>query len=224
MVLGPIAGRTLGATVVQALRQAISDGELAVGERIIDSEIAERLKVSRATVRDALRQLTHEGLVINYPHRGYFVADFRPSDVMELLEMRSLLEGKLAEAAAPFLTDVDFARLDDMAGAIERRDYLKDSREIQHLDIAFHQIIADRCPKPLLVELWTSLNSRMIRLDRLWCDVLKLDAADSARRHRAYIAELRTGNPARAQKAGEAHYRYHRERYREFLQAREAVD
>lgn len=210
-------GRTLGEFVVQALRDAIMDGALEPGDRMIDADLAERLDVSRATVRDALRQLTREGLVISQPHRGYFVAHFRPSDILELLELRSYLEGRVAEYAVNALTDEDFAELEAIAETFARKDYAKDVAEIRRLDIAFHQVIARRCDKPLHVELWSSLNSRLVMLDVLCRDVLKIDAADCAARHRAYIAGLRERDPERARAAGEAHYRYHADRYREIL-------
>lgn len=217
MNLALSGSRTLGDFVVQALRDAILDGDLAPGARMIDAEIAERLDVSRATVREALRQLAYEGLIVTQPHRGYFVAEFKPADILELLDLRAYLEGRVAQYAVHRLNDDDFAELEAITETFAHRDYARDVAEIRQLDVDFHQVIARRCDKPLHVELWSALNSRLVMLDALCRDVLRIDATDCAARHAAYIAELRSGDPGRARAAGEAHYRYHIESFREML-------
>lgn len=213
----PIA-RTLGETVVARVRDDIFQQALPAGARLIDTELAERLQVSRATVRNALQQLTHEGLVVSTPHRGYFVADLSVHDVLELLDMRSLLEGRAAEAAVLNMLPDDFERLHDIADDFERHDFRRDIFIIRDLDIAFHQTIAQRAGKPLLVELWATMNSRLFMLISLCRDVLQLDTEESAARHRAYIRELETQNPTRARHAAEDHYQFHASRFRATLE------
>lgn len=219
----PLIARTLGETVVAAFRDSILRQEFAAGSRLTDVSLAERWGVSRATVRDALRQLTYEGLVVSSPHRGYFVAEFSPTDVLELLDLRGMLEGRAAEAAVRHLTDDDFACLNEISDEIERLDYRVSVLRIRDLDINFHQIVTRRSGKPLLLELWSTLNSRLFMLDAVCRDVLQLNARDSADRHRFYIEELRPRDPRRAREAGEEHYRFHAERYREMLAEAETV-
>ena len=71
--------------VLQTLRQAIVIGELADGERLIEDRIARELNTSRGPVREALRQLEHEGLVISYPYRGAVVLGVSDEEVHEVL-------------------------------------------------------------------------------------------------------------------------------------------
>lgn len=214
----PHTARTLGETVVAHVRDDILQQVLPAGTRLIDTELAERLEVSRATVRDALRQLTYEGLVVSTPHRGYFVADFSVLDVLELLDMRSLLEGRAAEAAVLNMLPEDFAHLHEYASRIERLDFRRDIFAIRDLDIAFHQTITQRADKPLLVELWSMMNSRLFMLISLCRDVLQLNTRESAEHHRAYIRELETRDLARARKAAEDHYQFHANRFRARLE------
>lgn len=217
MYTSPLIARTLGETVVARVRDDILQQELPAGTRLIDTELADRLQVSRATVRDALRQLTYEGLVTSTPHRGYFVAALSPDDVLELLDLRSLLEGRAAAEAVKNMVAEDFRRLHAILDDFERRDYYRDIIEIRDLDIAFHQTITHRSNKPLLIELWSVMNSRLFMLITICRDILRLDTQESAARHRDYIRELESGDPERARKAGEDHYQFHATRLRETL-------
>lgn len=205
----PLSGRTLSETLVGVLRERILEGEFASGTRLSDVDLADAFSVSRATARDALRQLCHEGLVVTYPHRGFFVSEVTPADIIDLLELRALLEGRAAAAAVLRLTDEDFTRLDELAEAIERRDYQKDISEIRELDIVFHGLIARRSEKPILIELWSALNSRLFLMESVCRDILQLTGEGSARRHRDYIATLRQRSPEQARVAAEGHYLYY---------------
>ncbi len=217
-----VQGRTLSDQVVQTLRQVIVDGELPPGARLIDAELAEQLQVSRPTIRDAFRRLQHEGIIINHPHRGYFVAEFRPEDVEELMILRGLLEGRAAEISAGLLTDEDFCRLEEIADTIATQDYQNDIQSVRELDIRLHDIVIQRSGLTLLPQLWAILNSRLTVLNALSAGLLKVDADDSSRRHHDYIAALRSRDPDRARVAAEQHYQNYVDRLRAVLQERDS--
>lgn len=209
----PIRHRTLRSSIVQNLREAIQQHRLAPGTRLSDSELAAQLGVSHSTVREALHQLTHERLVISAPHRGFFVAGFTLDDVIDLLEMRGLLEGRIAEAVATMLTDEDLAQLEAAALSMGRIQ-LSEVSGFWDADRAFHEIIVQRCSKTVPVELWNSLSSRLAMLEILHHDSFasRFDAAQDF--HLTYLEELRTRDPARARRAAEEHYRIPAERLR----------
>jgi DNA-binding GntR family transcriptional regulator len=191
---------------VQTLREAIQQRQLAPGARLSDSELAAQLGVSHSTVREALHQLTHERLVVSAPHRGFFVAGFTLDDLIDLLEMRGLLEGRIAEVVASELTADDFAELAAAVTAIGRAE--QGEREIfWDADRAFHETILRRCKKTILVELWLALSSRLTMLELLFHDAFMAGLAESRAHHLAYLEELRTRDPQRARQAAEAHYR-----------------
>lgn len=212
--LRPIPQRTLRAGIVQTLREAIQCRRLLPGERLSDSELAPQLGVSRSTVREALHQLTHERLVVSAPHRGFFVAGFDLDDLIDLLEMRGLLEGKIAEAVVLELTAADFAELERLAAAIGARVDPAASSAFWGVDLRFHEVIVRHCAKTVLVELWSALSSRLMLLELLFHDTFESSLGDSQARHRAYIEELRARDPRRARRAAEEHYRYPAERLR----------
>jgi DNA-binding GntR family transcriptional regulator len=212
-VLGPVARRTVRAGVVETVREAIQQQRLAPGTRLSDSELGVQLGVSHSTVREALHQLTHERLVISSPHRGFFVAGFTIDDMIDLLETRGMLEGRIAEVVAPRLDRGALAQLAAAAAAI-RYDDAEPNNAFWESDLAFHQLIVGRCPKTILTELWSTLSSRLTLLELLFHDSFEASLADSRAHHLEYYAGLRTGDPAQARQAAEDHYRNPIERLR----------
>lgn len=89
--------------VLEALRGAIVAGELRPGQRVLQEDLAERLGVSVAPVREALRTLEQEGQVTYLPRRGYFVTELHVEDLEEIYDLRRLLEERAARAALPTL-------------------------------------------------------------------------------------------------------------------------
>ena len=91
--------------VFNTLRQAILKGELKPGERLLEIALAERLGVSRTPVREAMRKLEQEGLVVMIPRRGAQVASITEKDLNDVLEVRITLENMAIEKACANMTD-----------------------------------------------------------------------------------------------------------------------
>lgn len=87
------------------LRQAIIAGDLTPGQRVVQEEIAEKIGVSVAPVREALRVLEQEGQLTYRPRRGYFVTELRVEDLEEIYGLRQVLEEQAARRALPGLDD-----------------------------------------------------------------------------------------------------------------------
>src|SRR5688500_18204979 len=102
------------------LLEEIRAGLLRPGTRLTESELAERLAVSRTPVREAIRRLEADGLVTHEPRVGAMVRSLGYAEVMELYEMRNVLEGTAARMAARSASEVDVAELaalnEEMAG------------------------------------------------------------------------------------------------------------
>ena len=97
---------------LEELRRAIVAGELRPGQRVGQEEIAERLGVSLAPVREALASLEQEGQLTYKPRRGYFVTELRLEDLREIYELRTLLEDRAARRAAPLLGEGALERIE----------------------------------------------------------------------------------------------------------------
>ncbi|MEM7351516.1 MAG: GntR family transcriptional regulator [Acidobacteriota bacterium] len=122
------------------LRSAIVTGHYDAGSRLAEKELTDRLQVSRTPVREALRRLESEGLVVGYPHRGYFVRDPSFEEAKQAYETRRVVESACAELAAARATEVDLAamrqalkRASKALEAGDRSRLLLCNKEIHHL-------------------------------------------------------------------------------------------
>jgi DNA-binding GntR family transcriptional regulator len=109
---------------ISALREAIRDGRLAQGQRLVVADVTKMLGVSNGPVREAIRRLTGEGLVAIAPHRGASVRELTSRDVREIFEIREVLEGLAARLAAKHIATRDYRRrleatVEDMRRAVE---------------------------------------------------------------------------------------------------------
>ena len=101
--------------VFENLREAILEGQLKPGQRLMEVQLAEQLGVSRTPVREAIRKLELEGLVVMLPRKGAYVANMSLKDVIDALEVRASLEGLSASLAAERISDIDLKKLKRIA-------------------------------------------------------------------------------------------------------------
>jgi len=97
--------------VYQRIRKAIMNGEYRPGEHLHEEQLATQLGTSRTPVREALRKLEVEKLVIHHPHRGTVVSELSLDEIEELYEIRTLIEAFIAKRAAQNATPEDVVRL-----------------------------------------------------------------------------------------------------------------
>src|SRR6187402_1183909 len=122
-------------TVREALRRAISAGELAPGIQLRQDELAEKFGTSRIPVREALRQLEAEGFVTFLPNRGAVVSDLSVDEVVELLEIRIALECHALRLAIPVLGEID---LDEARKILQAYDSEPDPAKWGAFNWKFH--------------------------------------------------------------------------------------
>src|SRR3954464_5958021 len=115
--LAPIYRRSLSSDVTSGLRDAILNGISQPGDHLTEAEIAREMGVSHGPVREALRELEAENLIIIEPHRGAFVRAFTAQDVREIYSLRALLETAMVHLAQARVQPSD---LDDLQALIER--------------------------------------------------------------------------------------------------------
>ena len=111
---------TLRAQTLTTLRRAIVDGRLQAGERLVERDLCERLGVSRTLVREALRSLESEGLIINNVQRGPSVVTLSAAGAAQVYEAREAVEGMACRIFAVRATPVDLERLTQAVSALEQ--------------------------------------------------------------------------------------------------------
>lgn len=143
MVESPL--KAAASLVIDSLKLSIGSGRLAPGAPIRQDQIAAELGVSHIPVREALRQLESEGLVVAAHNRGMTVAVLSEAEAVELTEFRALLEAHLTARAVPRLTDDDLAYAEGLVNAI---DVAPDTPEVTRLNAEFHRSLYRRADAP----------------------------------------------------------------------------
>jgi DNA-binding GntR family transcriptional regulator len=216
--------RTISVMIAEVLREQILDGEIALGARLRQNDIAKQLDVSSTPVREALAELIRQGLATGTPQRGVEV--FRPTttDVIEASEVQELLESHCVAASVPLLSDDDLVsarRLleEHRAIPVSRR------REGVELDTAFHLALQVRCSNGKLRRL--AENARrdtdvhrllLIPADRMDDQVV----ATIHDQHDEIYAACADRDAEAAADRTAAHIRWSRELFQEFLSKTEA--
>ncbi len=183
----------------QELKRAIMAGEVLPGERLQPGALAARFGTSLTPVRDALHALAQEGLVEVIPRRGYFVAGVTVRDVLDIFQLRLILETAAAELAAPCIPQREIERLAALssryvAGDIESyKAYLNENRE-------FHLSVARATGNRLLVEALARILEQMQRLLVLRLD-LSNDADSMLAEHHLLLDAFRRRDPHAAREA-----------------------
>lgn len=149
--------------VFNTLRQAILTGELKPGERLMEIHLANRLGVSRTPIREAIRKLELEGLVIMIPRRGAEVAQITEKSMNDVLEVRRALDVLCVELACDRITEEELESLCEACKNFERVVKSKDIRKIAEADVALHDIILRATGNQRLIQLVNNLSEQMYR-------------------------------------------------------------
>ena len=129
--------------VFENLRSAILEGKLKSGQRLMEVQLAEQLGVSRTPVREAIRKLELEGLVVMLPRKGAYVANISVKDLMDVLEIRASLEGLGASLAAERRTEEDIKNLEEIEEECEQAVITQDIDMLLKKDIEYSLLIMD---------------------------------------------------------------------------------
>lgn len=149
--------------VFNTLRKAILTGELKPGERLMEIHLANRLGVSRTPIREAIRKLELEGLVIMIPRRGAEVAQISEKGLKDVLEVRRALDALCAELACDRINDEEKDQLKHACDEFEKATKTGDVTTIAAADVALHDIIVKATGNQRLIQLINNLSEQMYR-------------------------------------------------------------
>ena len=149
--------------VFQTLRQAILRGELEPGERLMEIHLANRLGVSRTPIREAIRKLELEGLVVMIPRRGAIVASITEKDLKDVLEVRRTLEIMAGEIACERITPELLEQLKNTGHEFMVRKDTNDFTSLAEVDVKFHDIIYAATGNQRLISILNNLREQMYR-------------------------------------------------------------
>lgn len=149
--------------VFNTLRQAILRGELKPGERLMEIQLANKLGVSRTPIREAIRKLELEGLVLMIPRKGAEVAEITEKSLRDVLEVRRALEELVVQLACEKITKEEIRELERVAKEFQQVVKSSDITEIAEVDVCFHDIIYTATDNQKLIQLLNNLREQMYR-------------------------------------------------------------
>ncbi|MDL2209361.1 GntR family transcriptional regulator [Desulfovibrio sp. OttesenSCG-928-O18] len=200
--------QTYGTQITEYIKQCILDGEYGPGEKVNEVDIASRLKVSRAPVREALQYLAQTGLLVSIPQKGKFIAALTAKEIQDSYFTGGVLEGAAASSTIHLFTDGDFAAMDKLVQEMGRLGSVPDSREaMAELDNEFHERIFSHSANTLLRELSRRSCQGISKflLYRYWRDAFV--PGEMHGRHKAVLEALTSRDPVRIESAIREHYR-----------------
>ena len=149
--------------VFNTLRRAILKGELKPGERLMEIALAERLGVSRTPIREAMRKLELEGLVVMIPRRGAQVANITEKDLNDVLEVRIALEKMAIEKACKLITEEELEELEKAAKEVEKGIAEENVVKLAEADVVFHDVIYKASGNARLNQVLNNLREQIYR-------------------------------------------------------------
>ncbi len=149
--------------VFNTLRQAILKGELKPGERLMEIQLAEKLGVSRTPIREAIRKLELEGLVLMIPRRGAEVAKISHKSLQDVLEVRGALEALATDLACQRITEEELEELSKAQENFKKAVESGTEMQIAEADEAYHDIIYNASNNKRLVQMINNLREQMYR-------------------------------------------------------------
>ena len=167
--------------VFNTLRQSILRGELEPGERLMEIQLAQKLGVSRTPIREAIRKLELEGLVVMVPRKGAEVASITEKDMRDVLEVRATLEELVVTLACKNMTSETIEELKAANRNFETAIISKDIVNIVDADVRFHDIIYKATNNARLIQIINNLREQMYRY--------RLEYIKDARTHSILISE-----------------------------------
>ena len=205
-VFGQLNVPTAPEAAAQAIRESIISGELRPGDRIIEQKWAARLGIGQPTLREALNELTHQGLLHKVPQRGTYVAQLSPEDYRLIQEVRIPLEaiaiGKAAENFTPEADTELSALVNAMAGTSMTAAEI---RNFHDCDVAFHRRIWELAGNEYLRDALETISFRLFVFSVVgrWPENPKAtkERLAAVQEHLAILEGLRSRNKRKAREA-----------------------
>jgi DNA-binding GntR family transcriptional regulator len=200
----PGDARSLGVVAAREIRRAIQEGRIPTGTHLTEKDVAEWLGMSRTPVREAMRRLENEGLLLNEPFRGAMVMRLDAEDIRQLFAVRELLESAAASWCAEHATAAEIGAMRDLVA--QEAEALADPRELMALNRRFHDAMFDAARNHFLRKAMIGVQASFPLLgDSNLLDKPRARAAHA--QHRKILEAIARHDRAGAEAAARAHVR-----------------
>lgn len=198
---------TLTAATAQNIQEAILRGDFAPGDPLRESDLSDKLEVSRGTVREALRLLHQEGALVEIiPHRGAFVIKLSVERAREIYTLRALLEPYAVRIAMEnkAYSESDLAELQQLVERLHELENERNDPALVKTDMEFHHVATRRCNHQLLLEMVGKLQSQT-RVLIFNTKRYRSDKVPDSASHRAILEGIAAGDPLAAEEIVRMH-------------------
>lgn len=210
----------------QTLRNAILSGELAVGARLVETQLADHLAVSRTPIREAIRQLQRENLVTTDGNGALRVAKFTIADAVQLYDCRMALEQLSVAEACRHASDSQLAQLELVVQRAEKTQgqqlHQLTYYQLLHMDYEFHRLLAESSANAWLVQILDQVFDKMALL-RLRTLEHNPEVLEIRSEHRRIYQAICDRDPVTATAAIQAHLMASKERVIQEIQQLDTV-
>ena len=152
---------TLTDQALRKIRDAIRSGKLKPGEHLVEMQLADEMQISRFPIREALRYLEKEGLVVTKPFKGTHVAQFTEKDMEELYSLRSSLEELAVRILIENLDEKKIKKLETIIQSMQQTSQTGNLDQMISEDLRFHQTICELSGHRKLLGVWQTLESQL---------------------------------------------------------------
>ena len=203
--------------VFNTLRDAILTGKLVPGERLMENQLAEKLGVSRTPVREALRMLELENLVELVPRKGAQVLDMSEKDIINILEVRSALEGLATSVACKKMTKEDLQQLKNMEVDFEKAVADNDVEHFVDIDEDFHDLIFAATENDKLINIFRNLRIQLYRYRMAQAKNNETSMSTIVAHHRSIIRAIENHDAEEGAAIAQGHIKYQTESILRFV-------
>ena len=190
--------------VYEELKMQILTGTIVPGTRMMEVELANQIGVSRTPVREAIRKLEKEGLVVIEPRKGAYASQISTKDMVEILEVRQNMEGLAAFFAASRMQPDQLSELKEVAGLYNTAVADGNMEDMIKYDTRFHRIIVESCNNKILVQMIEQLQELVLRFRYIYYDDFRR-AEKMPEEHRMILEAIEKGDADSARQAADVH-------------------
>lgn len=206
--------------VFNTLRDAILTGKLVPGERLMENQLADKLGVSRTPVREALRMLELENLVELVPRKGAQVLDMSEKDIINILEVRSALEGLATSVACKKMSKEDLQQLKNMEVDFEKAVADNDVEHFVDIDEDFHDLIFAATENDKLINIFRNLRIQLYRYRMAQAKNNETSMSTIVAHHRSIIRAIENHDGEEGASIAQGHIKYQTESILRFVRSK----
>ncbi len=150
--------------VYRILKESILNGSLKPGDKLVEEIISRKLSISKTPVREAIRELTQEGLIIHHSRRGITIIDFTEKDILEIITLREHIESFGLSLSIPRFNDEDKKYFQSIINDIYEFEQKKQYKDLVRKDLEFHKALIEASGHSRLIKIWSLLESQVLVL------------------------------------------------------------